>query len=634
MNYQKTIILSGPVLAALLASSAYAQTQSLEDQCASDTGDCIIITQVAENPILTDDDEDMPQNSAEVVVSGDQTVIMAYEDVAQSGDGNSASFDITGDQNTFIFAQAGNSLLAMVVAGNGNTVQLFELGGVEDRLAELNLAISGDANTVDVFSSRTQIVADLLDFDILGMDNVLEVQFADYASILANIVGDRNTVKINQDTGDYTTELTSVQLHLDGNDSADNLVEIIQNGVRHAVDVILNGSENEVRVRQGQENVGDNQNYMMISGDENNVDHVQEYENNSSDIDLTGSRNSLNIYQWSNSDVDLSVGGSDNSVDLNLEYGGSTEVNISGAQNRVEQRFFGSFVHSYGGFQNELTVVGDDNEVVQRDDGFESSVRNVLLEGDRNIYRFDGFTDSFGYGDMEPQVDVSIQGSDNSFEVFGFFLGQPESGVTKASINGAFNSLFMLDSLGFEVDVDGDFNSLNFNSSSSDNGVVTVAGDGNSIQLSRSEILGSLNINGSDNALTLADLAPRTINADFVGSNNVFEFADDGGISYLFAYDFDINGSNNIAEIQTFNEGTLDYVDLTGSLLVSGDRNDISIAHVPSSFSVNVEGDDNVFDVAYNADLGAYTHSISSVGSGMASFSSPNGVVSVSQHGM
>jgi hypothetical protein len=67
-------------------------------------------------------------NTAEFMLDGMQTALLAYAQIAQSGNGNHARFGITGDQNTFLFAQTGCAILAITVDGSATTVALFELG--------------------------------------------------------------------------------------------------------------------------------------------------------------------------------------------------------------------------------------------------------------------------------------------------------------------------------------------------------------------------------------------------------------------------------------------------------------------------------------------------------------------------
>jgi len=154
-RFLRTTALVSPIMAfALIPSVGFA-----DDIVESDT---IQITQSA-------DTKDSLSNTASVTLDGDVTSIMAVGgsgNIAQAGDGNSAAFVVDGSYNTIYFAQIGNSVVTMNIAGDQNTVTLNEFGGNEGRSATLDLIMSGDGNDLEIGSSEMYAVASLLDIDL------------------------------------------------------------------------------------------------------------------------------------------------------------------------------------------------------------------------------------------------------------------------------------------------------------------------------------------------------------------------------------------------------------------------------------------------------------------------------------
>ena len=145
--------------------------------------DCIIITQSA-------DTKGVGANSAIINLSGSLTTILPISQITQSGDGNSALFDILGSQNTIYFAQTGNSTVIMHVDGINNLVSLSDFGGNVDRAAVFDLDLSGQNNSIAVTASAIGAVAQLLEIDMVNStDAFVQLSYDDFSEITATIIG-------------------------------------------------------------------------------------------------------------------------------------------------------------------------------------------------------------------------------------------------------------------------------------------------------------------------------------------------------------------------------------------------------------------------------------------------------------
>ncbi|MGO4916641.1 hypothetical protein [Pseudogemmobacter sp. W21_MBD1_M6] len=561
MSPNSFFLTSGSMLALVLASSVQAEPVVDPAQCAVDAVDCIVITQSADSEAVSE--PGVAANTADVTLDGTQTTILAYEGVAQSGNGNAATFDITGDQNTFLFAQTGNSLLAITVNGGANTVGLFELGGVADRLASLTLDVAGDANTVDILSQRAAIAADLLDIEILGMNNILEVKFEDYAKILTSIMGDGNTAKIAQNTQILASGSSAVTLMIQGAESTNNIVNILQNGLRQTVDASLNGSQNTLDLVQDGPASMDNRIDVSLSGIANAAVIAQTGAALETSLDLTGaeSRNNIvNIGQGGmSSSVAVILNGADNRLDLLQAF----DVDfIFGFDNRMDVKLSGigndaSISHMGRDNATSLDLEGDDNTldiaqrlftnvgVVQRGSSNLITLnidteQNALfdLRGDRNDIDLRIGRGRFDYYWSEPSRVMTIAGNDNHVRQF---VDGMESGRSKVVIAGDGNTYDMTE-FGFDpgsddgsgvlretVDILGSGNNLSFHNFDSFGGNLAldarVRGNLNSVGMDQSVGL-SVDVEGFANQMRFDRVRAADYGFRAVGDNNIVDIRD------------------------------------------------------------------------------------------------------------
>ncbi|MDG1118042.1 MAG: hypothetical protein P8N72_13110 [Flavimaricola sp.] len=631
MSLKSFFLNSGSVLALVLASSAQADPVVDTAQCAVDAADCIVITQSAGPE--ADREPGIAANTADVTLDGTQTTILAYEDLAQSGNGNSATFAITGDQNTFLFAQSGNSILAITVNGTANTVSLFELGGVADRLASLTLDIAGDANTVDILSQRAEIAAELLDIDILGFNNILEVKFEDYAEILTSIMGDGNAVAITQNNPMMDNGYIAVTLLIEGAESRDNIVNILQSGLEQSIAVTLDGADNRLDLSQSIDFGMNNRADATISGTENDIAITQAGDMNEVELDLVGNDNILRFSQEFFSTASVVQRGSFNSMYLNIGPEQNARFDLRGDWNHIDLRSgWGGFYFDTGEPTMYMTIDGNHNHVWNHTEG--SSRSRVAITGSRNSYSMMSFHFSmYPVGEALTEK-VDILGDDNilfseRFDDFGGDL------TLDATVRGDENTFMMQESVGLPFFVEGNTNRMDFDHVRATDYDVQVVGNDNSVDMDDSVLANSATrIMGNDNTLSVSDLSPRELHNEIIGDGNILTFNDQAGISAMFAYQTEIWGSQNVLTVSSAHEGSYDPADYVGSVILDGDRNRVSVIHGLASFDVNLVGSDHVFDVTYDPALNAYTHAITSVGSGTAVFTSDNGVMSISRSGV
>jgi hypothetical protein len=621
-------------LALVLANGVQAEPVA-DNACAVDAAECIVITQSADPEV--EREPGVAANTATVTLDGEQTTILAYEDLAQSGNGNTADFAITGDQNTFLFSQTGNSILAITVNGNANTVTLFELGGIADRLASLTLDIAGDANTVDILSQRSEAVAELLDIDILGMNNILEVKFEDFADILTSIMGDGNTVKIAQNNPMMDYGQSAVTLMIQDAESRNNIVNILQNGAMQSIAVKLDGAENRLNLTQSDDYGMDNMMDVKLFGSSNNVDVNQRWDRNEIRVDLVGNHNSLNVVQEYYTAASVVQRGSLNKISLDLRGDQNVRIDLRGDINEIDlQPGWGGYYFHSTEPNRDMTISGRKNVVRQFVYGMEFGRSKIVITGNENSYEV--MDDAYGmYPDWENMAllreNIDILGDGNRI-FFDNFDSTDNNLMLHAKVRGDANTFDMFQSVGLSFNVEGSGNLMRFDDVRAADYEFHIGGDGNDVDVKDSILKNSATwITGQDNTLKAYGLAPRLFNNEIIGDSNIMTLNDQAGISAMFAYQTVILGSQNVLTLSSEHEGSYDPADYVGSVVLEGDRNTVSVTHGLASFDVNLVGNDHTFDVTYDPALKAYTHAVTAVGSGSAVFTSENGVVTITRSG-
>jgi len=698
---------------ALIPSVGFADLHIVES-------DTIQITQSA-------DTKDSLSNTASVTLDGDVTSIMAVGgsgNIAQAGDGNSAAFVVDGSYNTIYFAQIGNSVVTMNIAGDQNTVTLNEFGGNEGRSATLDLIMSGDGNDLEIGSSEMYAVASLLDIDLTNSNYaIVKVTYSDYSTIVADIMGDGSDVTINQNSGgSYGASeyfKNSVQLFVDGVTDR-NYVYINQYGNGNNVVASVVGGGNTVNVFQ------DNYDYMMMM-----------QESNQTRVDVNGDGNSVSITSYNDMMYDpyyyemmmydpyyyemmnykfaeVSVVGNDNTVDaraidyLNVSVAGSfnnvysysseSNIIVTGSGNEVTHNYNSDMMYMYDMmymdpyYYNEMgrssastNINGDANNVNLSFDSYGVSMgSSVDINGSFNDLEFsfyDDYDDNYEmYGLGYRNIDATVSGDGNSLVSTGYV--NSGSGIESGEyltfdIDGNDNDISFgaIQTVGLDVDVTGDANSLNFHNT--DNIYAIIYGDANSMSVTDSSSSNNMlyNISGSDNSVNVSNSFTTLLNVGIIGNYN------DVDVSGVDELDLNISiaGSGN-----SYKQEMDDlYVDNSFSYTVNaeiiGDYNSIIVSSVPeyayssldlniggysnaltvtgigsdyladaSSMLVEIYGDDNTVDLLagtsaelsvvgseysmnlnYDIDLGTYVNTITNVGDDNVTVTTADGQVSV-----
>ena len=687
-RFLRTTALVSPIMAfALIPSVGFA-----DDIVESDT---IQITQSA-------DTKDSLSNTASVTLDGDVTSIMAVGgsgNIAQAGDGNSAAFVVDGSYNTIYFAQIGNSVVTMNIAGDQNTVTLNEFGGNEGRSATLDLIMSGDGNDLEIGSSEMYAVASLLDIDLTNSNYaIVKVTYSDYSTIVADIMGDGSDVTIKQNSGgsfgasEYFKN--SVQLFVDGVTDRNN-VYIDQYGNGNNVVASVVGGGNNVDVSQY------NYDYMMmqeskletrvdVNGDDNSV-HISSYndmmydlfyyENNYVEVSVVGNDNTVDAYAQDY--LILSVNGSSNNVE---SYSSDSNIIVTGSGNGVTHDYYSDYYYEMGRSSASTNINGDANNVNLSFYSYGVSMgSSVYIAGSFNDLEFSFYDDNYEmYGEMYGlgyrNIDATVSGNWNSLVSTGYV--NSGSGIESGEyltfdIDGNDNDISFgaIQTVGLDVDVTGDANSLNFYNT--DNIYASIYGDANSMSVTDSSSSNNMlyDISGSDNSVNVSNIFTTLLDVGIIGNSNDVDVSgvdeldlnisiDGSGNSYKqemddlyvdnsfsFTVNAEIIGDYNSMIVSSVPEHAYSSLDLniggySNALTVTGIGSDY-LADA-SSMLVEIYGDNNTVDLLagtsaelsvvgseysmnlnYDIDLGTYVNTITNVGDGNVTVTTADGQVSV-----
>lgn len=609
-RFLRTTALVSPIMAfALIPSVGFA-----DDIVESDT---IQITQSA-------DTKDSLSNTASVTLDGDVTSIMAVGgsgNIAQAGDGNSAAFVVDGSYNTIYFAQIGNSVVTMNIAGDQNTVTLNEFGGNEGRSATLDLIMSGDGNDLEIGSSEMYAVASLLDIDLTNSNYaIVKVTYSDYSTIVADIMGDGSDVTIKQNSGgsfgasEYFKN--SVQLFVDGVTDRNN-VYIDQYGNGNNVVASVVGGGNNVDVSQY------NYDYMMmqeskletrvdVNGDDNSV-HISSYndmmydlfyyENNYVEVSVVGNDNTVDAYAQDY--LILSVNGSSNNVE---SYSSDSNIIVTGSGNGVTHDYYSDYYYEMGRSSASTNINGDANNVNLSFYSYGVSMgSSVYIAGSFNDLEFSFYDDNYEmYGEMYGlgyrNIDATVSGNWNSLVSTGYVnsgAGIEYGEYLTFDIDGNDNDISFgaIQKVGLDVDVTGDANSLNFYNT--DNIYAIIYGDANSMSVTDSSSSNNMlyDISGSDNSVNVSNIFTTLLDVGIIGNSNDVDVS---GVDEL-DLNISIDGSGN-----SYKQEMDDlYVDNSFSFTVNaeiiGDYNSMIVSSVPehaySSLDLNIGGYSNALTV-------------------------------------
>ena len=666
----------------MIMVSGFLQTVSAEIACDdTESLDCIIITQDA-------DSKGIISNSATVELDGEATAILPVATIAQSGDNNEALFDIVGSYNTIYFAQVGNAVTTMVIDGDRNMVTLNEFGGNVEREAELEVLLTGDDNDLEISAAQMYAVAQLLEIDLSGANHtVMRVDYDDFATIVADVVGDGGDITIKQNNGDIVADADNankIEFFLNSSNGSNiNTVNLAQYGVRNNIALTINGEGSAVVVEQRNDYSASSSLDLLadIAGQDNDVYISQGvYQDNvaiNTVMDVVGNGNIIEIYDGEHiNGSTLIISGSNNKATL---WHGNQTLNIHGSDNNVYQDT-SSEPNSVA--KGDIYVDGDMNtiDVVAHlyDDGLSVTAD---IDGSFNSVEMDG--DGHGIeGSDHRSIELTVAGDDNSIKQTGF-LNRGSSGMNSTDyidfdVDGSFNTVSFgaINSIGLNADIIGDENS--FTATDTDNLTASITGFGNGVSIvsasnnnqSRFTVLGDENslsfsnlhtdeldvsIWGSRNTASVSGVNELSLNLTLSGDGNSYtqnmqDIYD--GADFAFDVHVTVDGFDNSVDVVSVPEyaysnlflevfGDDNQLLMTGvgadymvgassvDVNITGDANDVSV-HAGSTVDLDLTGSNYAMSVNYDTDLGVYLNHISDIGSGNVTLTTPDGRVSVS----
>ena len=676
------VLVTTALVSPMILMSGFVQTATAEIACDdSESLDCIIITQDA-------DSKGIISNSSTVVLDGEATAILPVATIAQSGDNNQALFDIVGSYNTIYFAQVGNALTTMVIDGDRNMVTLNEFGGNVDREAGLDVLLTGDDNDLEISAAQMYAVAQLLEIDLSGANHtVMRVDYDDFATIVADVVGDGGDITINQNNGETVADeanANTISFFLNSSNGSNlNKVNLSQYGVRNNIAMTINGEGSFVEVNQmnGYSLSSSLDLFADVAGQDNET-RVEQWASQegsaiNTTMDVVGNGNTIAIYDGEHlAGSTLIISGSNNVATL---WHGNQSLNINGSDNSIYQDTSSDPNSLAAG---DIDVNGDMNtvNVVAHllDDGLSVTAD---IYGSFNSVNMDG--DSHGIeGSDHRSIDVSIVGDENSIEQTGF-LNRGSSGMNSTDyidfdVDGSFNTVSFgaINSIGLNADIIGDGNS--FTATDTDNLTASITGFGNGLSIvsASSNNLSRFSVLGDENSLSFSNLHTDDLDVSIWGSRNTasvsgvnelslnLTLSGDGNsytqnmqdIYYAADFAFDVHVtvegfdnsvdvvsvpeyaySNLFLEVFGYDNQLLmtgvgaDYMVAASSVDVNitGDANDVSV-HAGSTVDLDLTGSNYAMSVNYDTDLGVYLNHISDIGSGNVTLTTPDGRVSVS----
>ena len=666
------ICMSGGVATIVNAEIACDDTESL---------DCIIITQDA-------DSKGIVSNSATVELDGEATAILPVATIAQSGDNNEALFDIVGSYNTIYFAQVGNAVTTMVIDGDRNMVTLNEFGGNAEREAVLDVLLTGDDNDLEISATQMYAVAKLLEIDLSGANHtVMRVNYDDFSTIVADVVGDGADITINQANGDTVADAdnaNTIEFFLNSSNGSNiNTVNLAQYGVRNNIALTINGEGSSVTVEQYNGNIASSSLDLFadVSGQDNTV-YVEQWVNQQGNtinttMDVVGNGNTIEIYDGDQiAGSTLIISGSNNEAIL---WHGNQTLNINGSDNSVYQDTMSdpdSFAAGMIDVDGDMNTI---NVVAHLSDAGVDVIANI--DGSFNSLDIDG--DGYGIEGSDFRViEVNVAGDENTIEQTGF-LNRGSADVNSSDyidfdVDGSFNTVSFgaINSIGLNADIIGDENS--FTATDTDNLTASITGFGNGVSIvsasnnnqSRFTVLGDENslsfsnlhtdeldvsIWGSENTASVSGVNELSLNLTLSGDGNSYtqdmqDIYEDA--NFAFDVHVTVDGFDNSVDVVSVPEyaysnlflevfGNDNQLLMTGvgadymvgassvDVNITGDANDVSV-HAGSTVDLDLTGSNYAMSVNYDTDLGVYLNHISDIGSGNVTLTTPDGRVSVS----
>jgi len=490
-------------------------------------------------------------NTVDIEITGSGTTIGAAGDFVQEGDNNAADIDINGNGSTIYFAQKGNSLLTLSLDGDTNMVTVNEFGGVSDRRAEMGLSIEGSANMVELARNDAFVVAQLMDISLDGDQNFVQVDYSDFAEIVADITGSGTNLRVNQRTSRYqgasANSYNSVEVTVEAYGNGNNRIDVWQNGVDNAVEIEVRGSENRVYTHQYGD--GGAEGELFVEGSNNYVDTSSYgYNNNGTDYTFTsvnGEGNNVSSHQSGGTRLTTNVDGKDNYVHAGLDQWGSDKtiemnLDVHGSQNHLN-------IHSNNDY-SRVSIRGDNNNVYESTWGQNSTNHNysdTYVRGDNN--RLEKRSDMWGSDKTDYSNHTRMYGSDNSMTLTN---NNRDGGYTyvHALVHGEHNTTD-ISSVGRHTDVhQGGYHNNVDVSGDRDNTFVMLHGEYNKLSITGGGNGGSVDVHmdGSRNSTGIDHVAGGRINYNLNGSGFETDVSYDADLG-IYVHAVNVQGSGNVS---------------------------------------------------------------------------------------
>ena len=317
-----------------------------------------------------------------------------------------------------------------------------------------------------------------------------------------------------------------------------------------------------------------------------------------------------------------------------MEFRWGHRCTIAGSFNDLEFSFYDDNYEMYGemyglGYRNiDATVSGDGNSLVST--GYVNSGAGIEY-GEYLTFDIDGNDNDISFGAIQTVgLDVDVTGDANSLNFY-------NTDNIYASIYGDANSMSVTDSSSSNnmlYDISGSDNSVNVSNIFTTLLDVGIIGNSNDVDVSGVDELDlNISIAGSGNSykqemddLYVDNSFSFTVNAEIIGDYNSMIVSSVPEYAYS-SLDLNIGGYSNALTVTGIGS---DYLADASSMLVEiyGDDNTVDLL-AGTSAELSVVGSEYSMNLNYDIDLGTYVNTITNVGDGNVTVTTADGQVSV-----
>ena len=480
--------------------------------------------------------------------------------------------------NLIFVSQLGDVTQTLTIDGSGNTAILMDFGGTSS--IDDVISIVGDNNSVNLESTALSDAHASLDVTLTGNNIVLNVTIDDYATLVANLMGDGDNVTVVQqyDSNDNVATLEQPNIaYIDiSSDVIGNIVNVLQTGVNNVLDFDLLGDNNNITVTQT--NAAEGINDLIINlNDDNATLEINANGEGSNTFIVYGTGNDLTV----NSDT-LATGFTSTDAEAYILVNGNN--NVVNALNYADVAVIvGEYLDAHG---NDVRTTGD---------------ASVYVDGDDSTVIFSNEFEQGDYGTRAQIIVNSTQGLstfDNNIALYNLNTALGTQTSYNATVTGNGNTT---GDNGLTVD-----NLLDFS--------LSITGDDNSVEGYIGITNGSVDvaITGDNNGLEFVELvgpSASIIAIDLVGDGNLFSVT-----GYYADLDMHIRGTANDFEYNLGNPLThsIGGSDFAGSVKASADGESYVVDYIAvgDGFSKITSGSSSMI---IKSNCGTYTE-VSGVG--------------------